>query len=188
MGQHKSLLSQDVWPDGYWSVNCEPRNPKAGETSSSWRGTGSWHSLRYCSLPLCVGFSEACKLVATRICNSDKPASELRNNFFETLKSASLSVQLNGPEFSNRHLCNLNLRFPETNAKAVLDTLQPNLCASSGAACSSGVEGPSDTLTAIGLDLKNANSSIRFSFGLSSMRSNEPAVNLRFMLLKVIYN
>ena len=77
-------------------------------------------------------------------------------------------MQLNGPEFSNRHLCNLNLCFPETNAKAVLDTLQPNLCASSGAACSSGVEGPSETLTAIGLSLEQANASVRFSFGLSN--------------------
>lgn len=120
-------------------------------------------------LPLCAGFSEACKLVMTsEYAAQINQASELRNHFFEALNCSSLNVQLNGPTFSNRHLCNLNLCFPETNAKAVLDTLQPNLCASSGAACSSGVEGPSETLTAIGLSLEQANASVRFSFGLSN--------------------
>lgn len=97
-----------------------------------------------------------------------RKVSELRNNFYEAMKDASFDSYLNGPDFRNRHLCYLNLCFPSTNAKAVLDTLQPNLCASFGAACSSGIDGPSETLLATGLELEDANASLRFSFGLTN--------------------
>ena len=53
-----------------------------------------------------------------------------------------------------------------------------NKCASSGSACSSGIEDGSDVLRAIGLNTNDLNASIRFSFGIHNTQSDvDNAVN-----------
>ena len=59
----------------------------------------------------------------------------LQDLFWQTLVDSDIDVALNGPDFDSRHICNLNVSFKHKSAKAILDILQPNVCASSGAAC-----------------------------------------------------
>ncbi|MCF6254661.1 MAG: cysteine desulfurase, partial [Thiomicrorhabdus sp.] len=66
-----------------------------------------------------------------------------------------------------RHPGNLNIRFPGYKSQDFLQSLQPNIAASTGSACNSGVEAPSYVLDAIGLSSDAAAECIRFSFGLN---------------------
>jgi cysteine desulfurase len=117
-------------------------------------------------LPLCVGMGEAAKL-----CMDEEAASErgrvrkLRDRFVEILMLSGWKIQLNGPPLDERHPANANLRFEDFNAQDILGALQPNLAASSGSACTSGIPEPSHVLRAIGLTGEAADASIRFSVG-----------------------
>jgi cysteine desulfurase len=64
-----------------------------------------------------------------------------------------------------RHPGNLSVRFEGYVAHDVLAALQPKLAASTGSACTSGIQEPSHVLNAIGLSDMQANASIRFSLG-----------------------
>lgn len=139
--------------------NLQPLNFGGGQENGLRSGT--------VALPLCVGFAAACDFMTKSDTRQELENSAiLRNLFWQTLVDSDIDVALNGPDFDSRHICNLNVSFKHKSAKAILDILQPNVCASSGAACASGVEGPSETLLALGLGQERANSSIRFSFGL----------------------
>lgn len=134
-------------------------------------GGGQERGLRSGTLPvpLCVGLGAACELMSSEGFRTEiSRVSKLRDEFYWALINSDLEIKLNGPELEYRHKTNLNISFTGINAKEILDILQPGLCASSGAACSSAVDGPSETLSAIGLSLSEANSSLRFSFGLSN--------------------
>lgn len=134
-------------------------------------GGGQEQELRSGTLPapLCLGFGEACKLVQSEDFKSEiKRVSKLRDEFVNILLSNNEKIFLNGPELDVRHSANANLCFKGFYAKDLLDRLQPNLCASSGAACSSNIDAGSDTLQAIGLSDEDINGSIRFSFGLNN--------------------
>ncbi|MBX0328647.1 cysteine desulfurase [Oscillochloris sp. ZM17-4] len=64
---------------------------------------------------------------------------------------------------------NANLGFACAESESVLLLLdQEGICASSGSACSSGSLEPSHVLTAMGLSVEHATSSVRFSLGLGS--------------------
>mgnify|MGYP001383360497 CR=1 FL=1 len=60
---------------------------------------------------------------------------------------------------------NLSILFPEYDAADLLAILQPNLAASTGAACTSGITEPSHVLRALELSGDLADHVIRFSFG-----------------------
>ena len=62
--------------------------------------------------------------------------------------------------------CNLNIRFPGFDSRDLLQYLQPKIAASTGSACSTGIEEPSYVLKAIGLSSEEASQCIRFSFGI----------------------
>jgi cysteine desulfurase len=66
---------------------------------------------------------------------------------------------------AHRHPGNLNVRFPDVDATALLQNLHPNVAASTGSACTSGQPEPSHVLAAIGLSAQQSNESIRLSIG-----------------------
>ena len=117
-------------------------------------------------LPLCVGMG-----VAASLCTSEQASIErqdiarLRDAFVRRLRESQVQVALNGPPNEYRHPGNANACFVGHNAQDILGVLQPQLAASTGAACTSGTPEPSHVLRAIGLSTEEAEASIRFSFG-----------------------
>lgn len=130
-------------------------------------GGGQEDGLRSGTLPtpLCVGLGKATELMIDRHSKEMDFLKALRDKLFTGVKGMIPDVQLNGPSFIKRHPGNLNLRFPGQDAKSILQMLQPSIAASTGSACTSGIEEPSYVLREIGLSREEAQSSIRFSVG-----------------------
>ena len=115
-------------------------------------------------LPLCVGLGEAFNYIKDNRGNVSK-LKNIRDFFYENLKSQIPEIKLNGPELGNRHVGNLNVYFPNVLAADLLSSLQPDVAASSGSACSSGEITSSYVLQEMGY-LSEADSSVRFSFSV----------------------
>jgi len=138
--------------------------------------------------PLCVGMGAAAALLQTSSVVEERGRlSCLRDAFVGRLLEYSRQIKMNGPESHNRHPGNTNLCFYGFNAQDILTALQPNLAASSGSACTSGITEPSYVLKAIGLSTEEAESSIRFSFGrFTTMKDVDDSVALIIDSLKRI--
>ena len=116
--------------------------------------------------PLCVGMAAAVDILQSPEGTEErKRVAEQRDLFVHLLLNSNPSVAVNGPEGEGRHPGNANLRFDGLVAQDILGSLQPNLAASTGAACASGIPEPSHVLRALGLSAEQADCSIRFSFG-----------------------
>lgn len=134
-------------------------------------GGGQQNGLRSGTLPLplCVGLGAAAEILRA---GSDfrTALSAKRDRFVERLRELSWRITVNGPRAEDRHPGNANLCFHGFSAHDILNVLQPALAASTGSACTAGVEAPSHVLRAIGISSDDANSSIRFSLGCSTQR------------------
>ena len=141
-------------------------------------GGGQQQGLRSGTLPvpLCVGMGAAAELLTGE--DAEKRRNELRcrrDYFVRRLSELPWPISLNGPEGEKRHSGNANICFRGFPAHEILGTLQPRLAASTGSACTSGIPEPSHVLRAAGLDIDEAESSIRFSLGFST--SNDDVEN-----------
>ncbi len=116
-------------------------------------------------VPLCVGMGAAASILVEEGEAERKRVAGHRNTFLRELHDAFGAVALNGPPAAQRHPGNANLRFEGCDAQDLLGALQPDLAASTGAACTSGITEPSYVLRAMGLGAADAASSVRFSFG-----------------------
>jgi cysteine desulfurase len=114
--------------------------------------------------PLCVGFGEACRILAEEREDDAKRIGALQDRFLAMLLKTVPGLRVNGNRAS-RHPGNLNLLFPAIDASLLLQNLHPNVAASTGSACTSGQPEPSHVLRAIGLSPDDATASIRFSIG-----------------------
>lgn len=131
-------------------------------------GGGQQNGLRSGTVPvaLCAGMA-----AASEIMDSDDAAAErervadLRDKFLRLLEDSDFPVVINGPTRKQRHPGNANIQFPGFDAHDLLGALQPEIAASTGAACTSGTPEPSHVLDAIGLSESESASSVRFSFG-----------------------
>lgn len=131
-------------------------------------GGGQQGGLRSGTLPvpLCVGMAAAVEIVNTpEAIQERRRVAEQRDSFVGMLQTGPFQMTINGPVGQWRHPGNANLRFDGVSAQDMLDRLQPWVAASTGAACTSGIPEPSHVLRALGLSAKQADSSIRFSFG-----------------------
>ena len=130
-------------------------------------GGGQQQGLRSGTLPvaLCVGMASAAEMILQKGENERPRVNALRDKFVSQLQDAWATVRVNGPVGAWRHPGNANLRFDRYSAHDILGAVQPELAASTGAACTSGLPEPSHVLRAIGLSADEAESSIRFSFG-----------------------
>lgn len=129
-------------------------------------GGGQENGLRSGTLPtpLCVGFGEACRVLAGERADEVRRLSVLREQLWDGLQRAVHGLVLNGPA-GHRHPGNLNIRFRDLEAGLLLQRLQPALAASTGSACTSGAPEPSHVLRMIGLTSAEADGSVRFSIG-----------------------
>ena len=114
--------------------------------------------------PLCVGFGEACRILASERVGDVIRMRVLHDRFLAELLKTVPELKVNGNQVV-RHPGNLNLLFPSIDASLLLQHLHPNVAASTGSACTSGQPEPSHVLRAIGLSPNDANASIRFSIG-----------------------
>ena len=130
--------------------------------------------------PLCVGMAAAVDILSSPEGLLERTrVAEQRDLFVRLLLRVNHSVAVNGPATGRRHPGNANLRFDGLVAEDILGSLQPNLAASTGAACASGIPEPSHVLSALGLSMQEAESSIRFSFGRFTTQAElEEAVHL----------
>ena len=132
-------------------------------------GGGQQNGLRSGTLPaaLCVGLGHAARLASDEKAVVERKALGLRRDFLlKRLKELPYPTWINGPKnLEYRHPGNINIGFQGVVAADLLGRIQPNLAASTGSACTSGISEPSHVLRAIGLSDEEAASSIRLSVG-----------------------
>ncbi len=128
-------------------------------------GGGQERGLRSGTLPaaLIVGFGEAARLAVLEA-EAERPRiASLREQLERRLSEAIPGLVLNGSARA-RIGGNLNLTFPRARA-AELMAAAPDLCVSSGSACSAASIEPSYVLRAMGLSEQAAASSLRIGIG-----------------------
>ncbi len=95
----------------------------------------------------------------------------LRDRFERAILDAIPDASVNG-SLTHRLWNTTNIAFPRLEAEALLMILsEQGLCASAGAACSSGSLDPSPVLLAMGIPPELAHGSLRFSLGRETTRS-----------------
>ncbi len=139
--------------------------PYALPFSSLIVGGGQERGLRAGTLnvPGIVGFGAACGLCQSLMSEEALCIADLRDRLERAILNANPSIWRNGAP-NNRLAGNSNLTFPGIDAESlVLNT--PDFAISTGSACTSGAPEPSHVLLAIGLDRKEARSTIRIGVG-----------------------
>jgi cysteine desulfurase len=128
-------------------------------------GGGQERGLRSGTLPapLIVGLGEACRLAQAEMSEEAIRLARLRDRLLERLRVEIPDILLNGnPEA--RISGNLNLTFPAVSAADLMARV-PDLCVSTGSACSSATIEPSYVLRAIGLSDDAASRTLRIGLG-----------------------
>jgi cysteine desulfurase len=113
--------------------------------------------------PYIVGLGQAAMLVGKALDESAERLAFLRDRLQNLLVAGIPGLRVNGlqaPRLPNT----LSVTFPKASALMILKRL-PELCASTGSACSSHSSNPSPTLSAMGLGTMAIRCSIRLSVG-----------------------
>lgn len=128
-------------------------------------GGGQERGLRSGTLPapLCVGFGEAARIAREELVEECERVGALTAQLYQALREALPGVHLNGHP-SQRLAGNLNLSFEGVEAAALLRAV-PQLCLSTGSACTSASVEPSYVLQALGVDEERARGSLRVGVG-----------------------
>jgi cysteine desulfurase len=128
-------------------------------------GGGQERGLRSGTLPapLLVGLGEACQIAAREMEDETARIGALRDRLFARLSDAIPGIAING-SLARRIPGNLNLTFPGASATELMRAV-PDLCVSTGSACSSAEVEPSYVLQALGLDEARAKRTLRIGIG-----------------------
>ncbi len=128
-------------------------------------GGGQERGLRSGTLPapLIVGIGEACRLAGQEMAAEADRVGGLRGNLLDRLRRDVPDIRLNGSTAA-RIAGNLNVTFPGATAQALMEAL-PDLCVSTGSACSSAAVEPSYVLRALGLSDEEASRTLRIGIG-----------------------
>nr|WP_294509722.1 aminotransferase class V-fold PLP-dependent enzyme [uncultured Rhodopila sp.] len=128
-------------------------------------GGGQERGLRSGTLPapLIVGLGTACDLAAAEMPGEAERIAGLRRRLLDRLSAGIPELRING-SLDARIAGNLNLTFP-ARAAAALMAAAPDLCVSTGSACSSAEIEPSYVLRAMGLSEREAASTLRIGIG-----------------------
>ncbi len=128
-------------------------------------GGGQERGLRSGTLatPLIVGLGEACRLARLEMAEEAERVRALRDRLLERVRETVPGIVLNGAAEA-RIPGNLNLTFPAATA-AQLMRANPDLCVSTGSACSSAEIEPSYVLRALGLSDDAAARTLRIGIG-----------------------
>jgi len=128
-------------------------------------GGGQEGGLRSGTLPtpLVVGLGEACRLAAEEMEDDAARIGQLRDRLLGDLRARVSGIEVNGSTTA-RIAGNLNVTFPREAALAMLERM-PDLCVSTGSACSSAEVEPSYVLRALGLSDEAAGRTLRIGIG-----------------------
>ena len=128
-------------------------------------GGGQERGLRSGTLaaPLIVGLGEACRIAAAEMAEDAARIGELRDRLLGRLTRGIPGLVVNASR-EHRIAGNLNLTFPTGDAQALMRAA-PDLCVSTGSACSSAEVEPSYVLRALGLDEAAAARTLRIGIG-----------------------
>ena len=134
-------------------------------------GGGQERGLRSGTLPapLIVGLGAACRIAGSEMDEESVRVAGLRERLLAGLRARLPGVAVNG-SMTARLAGNLNLTFPDATARALMEGA-PELCVSTGSACSSAAIEPSYVLRAMGVPDEAAARSLRIGIG----RFNSPA-------------
>lgn len=113
--------------------------------------------------PGIVGFGKAMELMQGDFAGRTEKMAAARNFLLEGIKSEIRDVIINSPEDGAPSV--LNVSFLGTRGEVLLHTLETDgIYVSTGSACSSNKKGQSHVLEAMGLNFKEIEGAIRFSF------------------------
>jgi cysteine desulfurase len=128
-------------------------------------GGGQERGLRSGTLPapLIVGLGEACRLAGLEMATEAERVAGLRGSLLDRLREGVPGIRVNG-SVQARIAGNLNLTFPRATAQDLMAAL-PDLCVSTGSACSSAAVEPSYVLRAMGLSDAEAERTLRIGIG-----------------------
>ncbi len=128
-------------------------------------GGGQERGLRSGTLPtpLIVGFGEACRIAGAEMMGEAVRIAGLRDRLLAGLQAQLPGLRVNG-SMAHRLPGNLNVTLPHTDALSAMRA-NPDLCVSTGSACSSAEVAPSYVLTALGLSAEEASRSLRLGLG-----------------------
>jgi cysteine desulfurase len=140
------------------------RRPRV-RLSPLFSGGGQERGLRSGTLPapLIVGLGEACRLASAEMAEEAERIAGLRDELLRRLRRNIPELRVNGSEQA-RIAGNLNLTFPAATAADVMAAV-PQLCVSTGSACSSAAIEPSYVLRALGLSDQEAARTLRIGIG-----------------------
>ena len=129
-------------------------------------GGGQERGLRAGTLPapLIVGLGEAARVAAIEMMLDTGRIAGQRDRFLAALRAEVPEVRVNGSQ-DQRVAGNLNLTFPgPVDAQAIM-AASPEVCVSTGSACSSAAVEPSYVLQALGMDERDARATLRIGIG-----------------------
>ena len=128
-------------------------------------GGGQERGLRSGTLatPLIAGLGEACRIALHEMETDNARIGFLRGNLLDQLASHIPGISINGT-MGHRIAGNLNITFPVETAARMLERM-PDLCVSTGSACSSAEIEPSYVLRAMGLSDAEAARTLRIGIG-----------------------
>ncbi len=128
-------------------------------------GGGQERGLRSGTLSpaLCAGLGAACRFAAQDMRKDHDHITGLSERLLSTLSKELTGLSLNGSE-NQRYWGNLNFSIDDVKADQLVKELR-NLAFSTGSACATEKVEPSHVLTAIGLNKKQIDSSIRIGIG-----------------------
>ena len=113
--------------------------------------------------PLIVGLGEACRIARAEMAEDHARIASLRDRLLGRLRADLGDLAVNG-SLDARIPGNLNLTFPARTATELMAAI-PDLCVSTGSACSSAEVEPSYVLKAIGLSDDRASRTLRIGIG-----------------------
>ena len=140
------------------------RRPRV-RLSPLFSGGGQERGLRSGTLPapLIVGLGEACRIARAEMGSDHARIDGLRTTLLDRLRQAIPDLSING-SLASRIPGNLNVTFPGRTAAEVMAAI-PDLCVSTGSACSSAEVEPSYVLKALGLSDEAAARTLRIGLG-----------------------
>lgn len=114
-------------------------------------------------VPLCVGLGKACEIAKNEMVQESRRLTEMKNYFIDKILSRLEKVYLNGDRERRIPGC-LNFSFEGVEGESIMLGM-PEVCISSGSACTSASLEPSYVLKAISIREDLAHCSLRIGLG-----------------------